>query len=141
MSCKESPKLPFARRGVAVHKIQKLFSGFIRDLISSLQKEHELARLIFERIYVLFVFSSSSYCRKPLLDFFNDSKCLHISSFPSSLPCAFVTAGREQSGICKNPTVLFCEVLTKAERLYISPCHCIKKTEQTNMAGKSMMCT
>lgn len=56
MSYKESPRLPFPTRGAAVHKIQELFSGFIRDLTSSLQKEHELAGLIFKQIYGLFVF-------------------------------------------------------------------------------------
>lgn len=95
---------------------------------------------VLDRFMVYLFFSSSSYCRK-LLDSFNDSKCMHISSFPLSLPCTFVTAGRQLSGICKNPTVMFCEVLTKTEYSNISPHHHNKKTEQTNMAGKSMMCT
>lgn len=36
-----------------VHYIQKLLSGFIRDLTSTLQKQHELC---FRQIYGIFVF-------------------------------------------------------------------------------------
>lgn len=127
-------------QGTVVLKIQKAVQWVHQGSNKQYAERAWACRADFKQIYGLLDFWSSGYFRKPLLYFFNDNKCMHISSRPPSLPCASVTAGRQLSGICKNPTVLFCEVLTKAECCTFHLTTIIRK-RQINTAGEGTMCT
>lgn len=122
-------QFPFPRTGTSVRKIKRLFSEFIRDKQSA-ERAKGLQGWFLNRFRVyLSVFSRSSF-------FVPGSTYTQADFLPRCSVC-FVTAGRELSGICKNSTVVFCEVLTKVGSLYISPHHYNRKTEKTIWLGKA----